>query len=247
MDGDGQFDDGGFTVFHGDDGDPGPEGPQGPPGVSPVVTLQDTSFGVNILVDNDADGTNDQAATVFDGINGSTPPPAAGDSLCGASYKIANEIINKITTELGRDFTQYNNAGEYLEDLLSIGGVGYWVLQAADDLADYILATLSPSERTTAISELTAFVDELAEMFYCADLDRAAVSAAIDADTTLSAFTRNTLRNYYDAVTDGQIAIWAVVGYRDTSADCSAFNCGGAVGQVFDFAQGELGCPRGQR
>lgn len=190
----------------GDTGAAGPAGPEGPQG------------------DTGATGpVGPEGPQGEPGEDGNEYPPlpttSEPDQLCNASFYIVDQLQDLIAETWADAITI--TLEEFLNALLGIGGFDASLLKL---LWDQAVASGNPAVPT----DVQAARSTLAEIWYCNELDRDTVRTAID-NSALAADVKAASIGALDSVTDGKIALWAFVGGTQTGADCSAFNCPGAL------------------
>ncbi len=180
------------------------------------ITNNETNIDLNIT-----NITNNETNIdiVFNGgidINIYPPCPtiAEPDELCGASFNIANQL-NTLIQQIIIDALTLT-LQEFLEALFGIGGfqgsfVKLWW--------DFIIAVGNPD----LDDEVTATIDEVAEIFYCNELDLPLVKADIDASPTITEDAQAAWIGAINSITDAKYSLWAFAGAQDDSNDCSSF------------------------
>jgi len=134
------------------------------------------------------------------------------DELCGASYRVAQEIIDLVEQTI-LDVSAMA-VDVWLLGLLALGG---WLSAIMLIFWDYIF----DNEPSLTGVDFDQYLDQMAEALYCAELDR--TQAIADLDPSIPTIRRDALIKGLESVTDAQVALWAFVGAQDDSNDCSAF------------------------
>jgi len=262
MDADGLYEDG-FTVFNGQDG---ADGTDGADGVSPTITLERTSFGVNILVDNDGDGTTDSAVTVFDGLPGTTaaPPPTGtpSDLACNIATYMTDIILPDLLAAIAND---RDNRSALLDLASDIAGIAIAFTAAGRAAQAFVGASgLASTALSYSASQITStatnqFWLNVREVLYCALLDH--INQEGDAWlSTIGIWSEGSAQLLVDLIPpSGDFAALELVRQMmrqlvpstlytladvgtNYAGDCGTFNCAPSGGNLtFDFTQSDGG------
>ncbi len=239
MDGDGQFDDGGFFVFNGQDGEDGEDGN------SPVFQFSPTEDGTRIDVDADGDGVFDGGFDVVNGEDGECPDcsPQAPDSdlfndtdFCA----IANYNAESFITVMYAALRELVYAGSFLQwyELLNVSieaaiqeSIANPITEAATGeewrtLYD-LLASYQQQEIDIVLAELpflrTANRDEI---FCSRNITRSALLAASFATPTFQVETQDVFFAALEAVGDDLWNSWSNYALQfNRDVDCSSIDC----------------------
>ncbi len=201
---------------------------------SPIITIIEGDIVTNEanIIINEADITNNTSNVTINTTNITNieqggvccnvypdlPSTSEPDELCGAAYKIANEINDHIQQAIIDADTSTLDA--WLTAMFIIGGFFAGLILV---LWDYVFGHSNPNLDT----EVSAAIDEVAEYIYCNEIDMELVQADITASGTMTADAIAAWNKAIDTITGAKIALWAFVGAQDTTVDCSSFSCGG--------------------
>lgn len=209
----------------------------------------ETSTIINIIegdiINNETNITNNAGdiINIYEGgidtnVYPDLPTLAEPDLLCGASYRIAQEVIDFVEQTVIDVVTIAQDAW-----VLGILFLGNWIALRLMIFFDYILG----NEPSLNGVDFDVYLDQLAEAFYCAELD---IDQAIeDLDPTIPELHRTALIFAFQGITHSQVALWAFVGALDDSNDCSSFCAligpvivtpcyGGGAGGTLEFLGG---------
>lgn len=193
----------------------------------------DSSTIINNITTNITNNTTNITEILGGGDDTNVYPPAPTsadpDELCGASYKIAQEIIDLVEQTI-LDVDSLIFAG-WLTALLGIGG---WLGTQLALFWDYIFA----NEIALSGIDFDQYLHELAEALYCAELDREQAIALLD--PTIPTLRRDALIKGIDSPTDATFLLWAFAGSFDDTHDCSAF-CPGDWCALINFLAAKQG------
>jgi len=137
----------------------------------------------------------------------------AGDDLCNAAAYTSQQIIENAISV----FNQKNSSNfvDWIENTLN-NGAG-WIGNAIEGVWDAI-----DGSYTNTIVELVASNPYVEDALFDNNLDRIAAKTAVLADTSISAAAKAAVAAMLDALTDGQIANWAMVGKATTAGGCGS-------------------------
>lgn len=200
-------------------------------GTSTIINIIEGDIVTNEtnIVNNETNITNNETniTNIVTGGNDTNvypdlPTQSEPDELCGASYRVAVEIIELVEQTV-------IDVGVLLQAawLLSWLGIGGWLGTQLSLFWDYIFA----NEVALTGVDFGVYEDQIAEALYCAELDVA--QAIIDLDPAIPALRRDAIIAALESATDAQIALWAFVGSLDGTQDCSSVVC--AACAFFDF------------
>lgn len=172
-----------------------------------------TNNETNITI-NEGDITTITGGGVDTNVYPDLPTLQEPDLLCGASYRIAQELIDFVEQTVLDVIAIAADAW-----VLGILFLGNWTALTLMIFWDYIL----DNEPSLSGVDFDVYLDQLAEAFYCAELD---IDQAIaDLDPAIPELHRNALIYSFQGITFAQVALWAFVGGLDDSNDCSSFDC----------------------
>ncbi len=161
------------------------------------------------IIQNETNITNIYEGDLDNNVYPPAPTTSEPDALCGASYRIAQGIIDLVEQSVIDIDTQIEEV--YLLAQLA-GGSFLAVLLTA--FFNYI------NDNQVALDgvDFDQYLDEIATAFYCAELDRTLAESELD--PTITTLHRDAIISGMRAPTDGQISLWAFVGSLDDTQDC---------------------------
>jgi len=186
----------------------------------------ETSTIINIIegdiINNETNIENNETniTNIYEGgIDTNVYPPAPTleepDLLCGASYRIAQETIDFVEQTVIDVIAITQDAW-----ILALLFLGNWILLRLNIFWDYIVG----NEPSLDGVDFDQYLDQLAEAFYCAELD---IDEALDIlDDTIPEMHRTAMILAFQGITQSQVLLWAFVGGLDDSHDCSSFCVG---------------------
>lgn len=137
----------------------------------------------------------------------------ADDDLCNAADYAAQKVIdNAISAFNSKNST---NFGAWIENILD--NSGGWIGNALELVWNTLDGSYAPT-----VAELIAANPYVVDALYGANLDRVAAQTAVLNDTNISAHAKSTVAAILGALTDSQIASWALVGKSNNSGGCIA-------------------------
>jgi len=182
-----------------------------------VVEGDITTIQENITVINERDcGCNDYP---------DAPTLEEPDQLCSASIYIANRL-----STLWHDVVTDAQTITFLEFIEAVIGLGGFQASLLKLLWDFVVSNSNPD----LVTEGDDAFNEIVNLFYCLELERDLIDAAIDASTTITSDAKALWRGALSSVTDGKIAQWAFLGSLD-DATSEACDCEDGNPCLIDF------------
>lgn len=190
---------------------------------SPIITTIETNIVINEtdIINNETNITNNvtNITNITEGgidtnVFPDLPTLAEPDLLCGAAYRIAQEVIDFVEQTVIDVILIAQDAW-----VLGILFLGSWEAIRLMVFFDYVLG----NEPSLNGVDFDVYLDQLAEAFYCAELD--IVQAIADLDPAIPELHRTAMILSFQGITFAQVALWAFVGGLDDSHDCGSF-CG---------------------
>ena len=129
------------------------------------------------------------------------PTQATPDELCNAVYYITDKVIQFIDDTLTDASTI--TLEEFLNALLGQGG---WDASLLKQFWDLMVANSYPN----LLTDVQTARSEVAEYFYCHEVDRESVILAIDDSTTIGTEAQAALIGALNAIDDSKLALWAL-------------------------------------